>query len=142
MKLLQSLEMSCTIFSNSYYSLFNYFNYACLSCHARLGIRFNSLSLNALDTADVNVSRFVIQSLLGVPFVFSQCTSVEICVIPSQSVIAATNIFPFGIDPSTCCWVYGPEIEFRWLRTYRHPFRPVQGPTQPPVQWVPCHSRG
>jgi hypothetical protein len=86
--------MSYTIFSNSYYILFNYFNYACFPCHELLGIRFNALSLNPLDTADLYVSLFVIQSLLGVSFVFSQCTSVENSVILSQSVIAAANIFP------------------------------------------------
>jgi hypothetical protein len=73
--------MSYTVSSNSYWSLVNYFNYACFSCHELLGIRFNSLSLNYLDTTDLYVSRFVIQSLLGVSFVFFHCTFVEICVI-------------------------------------------------------------
>jgi len=36
----------------------------------------------------------------------------------------------------------GPGIESRRGRDIRHLSRPALGPTQPPVQWVPCLSRG
>jgi len=36
----------------------------------------------------------------------------------------------------------GPGIECRGGRGFPHPSRPSLGPIQPPIQWVPGHSRG
>jgi len=36
----------------------------------------------------------------------------------------------------------GPGIESRWGRDFPYMSRPVLGPTQPPVRWVPDFSRG
>ena len=36
----------------------------------------------------------------------------------------------------------GPGIESRWGRGFPHSSRPALGPTQPPIQRVPCLSRG
>jgi len=36
----------------------------------------------------------------------------------------------------------GPGIESRWRRDFQRPSRPVLGPTQPPLQWLPGLTRG
>ena len=52
----------------------------------------------------------------------------------------------YGRDSSvgiaTCYRLYGPGIESRWGRNFPHPVRPVLGPIQPPMQWVPVFSPG
>jgi hypothetical protein len=43
---------------------------------------------------------------------------------------------------ATRCGLDGPGIESQWGRNFPHPSRPVLGPTQPPVQWVPHLFQG
>jgi hypothetical protein len=50
---------------------------------------------------------------------------------PGSSVSIATG---YGLD--------GPGIESLWRRDFSHLSRPALGPNQPPVQGVPCLSRG
>jgi hypothetical protein len=57
---------------------------------------------------------------------------------PGSSVGIATDYHrsstDYGLD--------GPGIESRWGRDFSHKSRPALRPTHPPVQWVPCLSRG
>jgi hypothetical protein len=55
----------------------------------------------------------------------------NMCCGPGSSVSIATG---YGLD--------GPGIESQWGRDFSHTSRPALGPTQPPVQWLPCLFRG
>ena len=47
-----------------------------------------------------------------------------------------------SVGTATRYGLEGPGIESWWGRDFQHPSRPALGPTHPPVQWVPGHSRG
>jgi len=38
---------------------------------------------------------------------------------------------------ATGYWLDGPGIESKWGLDFLHPCRPILGPTQPTIQWVP-----
>jgi len=42
-----------------------------------------------------------------------------------------------SVGTATCYELDGPDIKSRWWRHIQRPCRPVQGPNQPPIQWVP-----
>jgi len=61
-----------------------------------------------------------------------QFVNVKLGVSGPDSVIGTAT--DYGLDSA--------GIEFRWGRDFPQLFRPALGPTQPPVQWVSCLSRG
>jgi hypothetical protein len=46
-----------------------------------------------------------------------------------------------SVGIATCYGLDGPGIESRWERVFPHSSRPVLGPNQPPILWVPGLSR-
>ena len=47
-----------------------------------------------------------------------------------------------NVDIAKFCGPDGPGIESRWDEIFRPPSRPVVGPTQLPIQWVPVFISG
>jgi hypothetical protein len=57
----------------------------------------------------------------------------------TKLIAAFLNFMNRGI--ATRYGLHGPGIESRWGIDFSCPSRPVLGPTQPPIQWVPGLSR-
>jgi hypothetical protein len=93
---------------------------------------------NRASEADVSV-RFVVQMLQAAP-------KVPMTVINDRIFINITTMWYRKRDGvvgiATRRGLYGPGIEFRWGRGFPHLSRPAVRPTQPPIHWVPGHSRG
>ena len=53
----------------------------------------------------------------------------------SFRILYVTSFSVIGI--ATRYGLNGPGVESRWGRDFPHPSRPVLGPTQLPIQWVP-----
>jgi hypothetical protein len=47
-----------------------------------------------------------------------------------------------AVGIATCYGLDGQEIESRWMWDFPHPYRPILGPNQPSIQYVPCCSWG
>jgi hypothetical protein len=76
----------------------------------------------------VSLKVFTNRLFIVVQIFFLTCSLSEVG--RDSSVGIATH---YGLD--------GPGIESRWGRDFLRLSRPVLGPTQPPIQWVPGLSR-
>ena len=72
-------------------------------------------------------------------------TSFAIC-LAEYNVLCSPHLLLGGpgsvVGIATGYGLVGPGIESLWRRDFPHLSRPVLGPIQPPVQWVPGLSRG
>ena len=56
----------------------------------------------------------------------------------NSAVLCTSRVGPdSAVGMATRNELKGPGIEYRWGREFSHPSRPVLGPTQPPIQWLP-----
>ena len=63
-------------------------------------------------------------------------------VVPHAQCLGKRSGRDSSVGIATRYGVDGPEFETRWGRAFSHSSRPVLGPTQPPIQWVPTFFCG
>jgi len=78
----------------------------------------------------------------------SQQASIHLLVIHLSRVLSEKSAFVVELDlvrwkyADTNIYIGLSGIEYRWGRDFLYPSRPVLGPIEPPIQWVPCPSWG
>jgi len=70
------------------------------------------------------------------------CVFVFVCVCVCVCVGGGGGGRDSVVSITTRYWLDAAGIESRWGTGSSHPSRPAPEPTQPPIQWVPVHSRG